>query len=299
MASWRRVLVYRSACTCPAQIRPATSTAASMPAEPPPAMRPTERFRLRRLIPLAAIAMVAILVVAMGWHRELSLENLVRYRDRARRLCAARMALRQRSPPSSRSISRWWRFRFPGAAVPHGSGGILFGTLAGAIRRSIVAPPSAQSSIFLIARPPSANIWRGGPARWRRGWPKDFARTRSAICCSCGLVPAFRSLPSILLRRWPECGSATFVARRCSASCPATFALRLARRRHRQRDHRAGDRVSRLRRRRPRRTASSISISKQRSRRNWSRALVALGALALIPVAAKRMRARRAASPSG
>src|SRR5262245_58937266 len=38
------------------------------------------RLSLRRFGPLAVVGALAVLVLAMGWHRELSLENLVRYR---------------------------------------------------------------------------------------------------------------------------------------------------------------------------------------------------------------------------
>ena len=38
------------------------------------------RPALGRLAPAAAILIVAIVVVAMGWHRQLSLETLVRHR---------------------------------------------------------------------------------------------------------------------------------------------------------------------------------------------------------------------------
>ncbi len=44
----------------------------------PPTMGGTS-FRLRRLIPLAVIAAISAVVVAMGWHRQLSFETLARH----------------------------------------------------------------------------------------------------------------------------------------------------------------------------------------------------------------------------
>src|SRR5258706_14832584 len=49
------------------------------PQEPDPVTEPAGllRFRLRRFMPLAAIATAVTVVYAMGWHRALSLETLV------------------------------------------------------------------------------------------------------------------------------------------------------------------------------------------------------------------------------
>src|SRR5687768_14740197 len=83
MAWSRRMLVYRSGRTAPTP-KPAIGrriAAARMPVEEPSVESPAERLRLRRFVPLVAVAVAAILVMAMGWHRELSLENVVRYRD--------------------------------------------------------------------------------------------------------------------------------------------------------------------------------------------------------------------------
>src|SRR5262249_30733228 len=60
-------------------VRP-MSRPADQPTLPPsePAARP--RSSAARLLPLLALVIVTATVFAMGWHRELSLENLVRHR---------------------------------------------------------------------------------------------------------------------------------------------------------------------------------------------------------------------------
>src|SRR2546427_3267933 len=47
------------------------------------------KLSLRRLAPLVAIALVARVVIAMGWQRQLSLETLVRHHEAPREFIAA------------------------------------------------------------------------------------------------------------------------------------------------------------------------------------------------------------------
>ena len=239
-----------------------------MPAEPTPetslkAKLKTEPFRLRRLIPLAAIAAVAILVVAMGWHRELSLENLVRYRTAldgfvtAYGLGAIAAFVAVYIAVVALSI--------PGALYLTITSGILFGTVAGAVA-SVIGATVGATVIFLIAKTAFGEylLRRAGPTAARLA--EGFRENAFSYLLFLRIVP-FPFSSSIWLRRWPACGSARSSRRLRSASC---------RRRSRWRSSAPGS-TARSWRRRPciahvsRRaapTARSISTSRRRSRRS-------------------------------
>jgi uncharacterized membrane protein YdjX (TVP38/TMEM64 family) len=127
------------------------TAAASMPAEDPPAITAVpQRFRLHRWLPLVAVVAVAVVVAATGWHRELSLENLVRYRTALDGFVA------------THGIGAILTFvgvyvivaalSIPGGAlVLTISGGILFGTLVGGLA-SLTGATIGGTIIFLVAR---------------------------------------------------------------------------------------------------------------------------------------------------
>src|SRR5436305_1022891 len=48
-----------------------------------------EALRLRRMLPLIVIAVIAVAIVAMGWHRQLSFETLARHHAALRHFIAA------------------------------------------------------------------------------------------------------------------------------------------------------------------------------------------------------------------
>jgi uncharacterized membrane protein YdjX (TVP38/TMEM64 family) len=104
---------------------------------------------LGRLAPLAIILAVMAAVVAMGWHRELTLEMLVRHRATIDALVAAHrgaailgfMAIYAAAVALS----------FPGAALLTVAGGLVFGTLAGGCA-AIAAATLGATAIFLITK---------------------------------------------------------------------------------------------------------------------------------------------------
>ena len=258
-------------------------------------MRPTERFRLRRLIPLAAIAMVAILVVAMGWHRELSLENIVRYRDQLDAFVAARGAAAV--VVFAVVYVAVVTLSIPGAAFLTIASGVLFGTLAGGLV-SIVAASTGAILIFLIARTAFGEhlARRAGSlaTRLAEGFREDAFNYLLVL----RLVPAFPFFAVNLVAALAGVRLAPFVAATVLGIVPATFAFASVG---------AGlDSVIAAQE-----TAYRACVAAGRAGCkldfDWRTAitpqlvaaLVALGVLALIPVAAKRMRARRAARPSG
>ena len=102
--------------------------------------RRVPQLSLRRLVPLAVIAVISVGVVALGWHRQVSFETLVRHHEALQDFIAthevsavaayvvlyiAAVALRSRSN------------------FPHLIGGILFGGFLG-VRRRWRARPSER-----------------------------------------------------------------------------------------------------------------------------------------------------------
>jgi uncharacterized membrane protein YdjX (TVP38/TMEM64 family) len=107
------------------------------------------RLSLAKLVPLAAVVVLAIAIVAMGWHRELSLEVLIRHRAALdafidRHLLAALAAfLALYVAVVALSI--------PGAVFLTVSAGILFGWLVGGLV-ALAGATIGATIIFLIAR---------------------------------------------------------------------------------------------------------------------------------------------------
>ena len=266
-----------------------------MPAEPPPAMRPTERFRLRRLVPLAAIAMVAILVVAMGWHRELSLENIVRYRDQLDAFVAAHGAAALAAFVAV--YIAVVTLSIPCAVFLTVAGGFLFGTLIGGAV-SIIGASLGAVLIFLIARTAfGEHLARGfGPLMARLA--EGFRRDAFNYLLFLRLVPAFPFFAVNLVAALAGVRLAPFVAATVLGIVPATFAFASV-----------GAGLDSVIAAQETAYRACVAAGRAGCKLDFDlgtaitpqlvAALVALGVVALIPVAAKRMRARRAASPLG
>jgi uncharacterized membrane protein YdjX (TVP38/TMEM64 family) len=102
-----------------------------------------------RVVPLLAVIAIAALAVAMGWHRQVSLETLVRHRAAidsfvaAHRVAAllAFMALYAGAVTAS----------LPGASVLTVAGGIIFGAVAGGLA-AVTAATLGATMVFLVVR---------------------------------------------------------------------------------------------------------------------------------------------------
>jgi uncharacterized membrane protein YdjX (TVP38/TMEM64 family) len=117
---------------------------------------------IRRFIPLAAIVLVAGFVMAMGWHRQLSLENLERHHavihDFVDRNTATALAAYLALYIAVVALS------LPGAVFLTLAGGMLFGVLAGGLAAALGATIGAIC-IFLVAKSAFGErlIRRAGP----------------------------------------------------------------------------------------------------------------------------------------
>jgi uncharacterized membrane protein YdjX (TVP38/TMEM64 family) len=118
-------------------------------AVPSPGPVLTGSVRMRRFLPFAALVAVMVVILAMGWHRQLSFETLVRHRagidafvaDHYAAAVAAFVALYVAVAALS----------VPGAAVLTICGGILFGWLVGGLA-AIAGATVGATIIFSIAR---------------------------------------------------------------------------------------------------------------------------------------------------
>jgi uncharacterized membrane protein YdjX (TVP38/TMEM64 family) len=107
------------------------------------------RGRWRRLVPLVAMAGVALLVVGMGWHRQLSLEALVRHRAEVEDFVATHPATAIGVFTATYVIAV--ALSLPGAVFLTITGGLLFGTAVGSLT-AIVAATLGATLVFLAAR---------------------------------------------------------------------------------------------------------------------------------------------------
>jgi uncharacterized membrane protein YdjX (TVP38/TMEM64 family) len=132
------------------------------------------RFSAGRLWPLIAVALAVAIVYGMGWHRELSLQTLVRHRAviddfvREQEFAAIVAFIGLYIAVVALSI--------PAGAVLTTIGGFLFGGLVGALS-AIVGATLGASIIFLIARSALGEplLRRAGPrlARFAEGFRAD------------------------------------------------------------------------------------------------------------------------------
>lgn len=182
------------------------------------------RSRLRRLVPVAAVLLVMALVFAMGWHRFLSLETLVRHRAAIEGFVAAHYGL---------AIAAFIgvyvaavALSIPGAALLTVAGGVLFGWFVGGLA-AIVGATIGATLIFLIARTACGEfiLRRAGPlaAKVAQGFRADAFNYLLFL----RLVPVF---PFWLVNLAPALVGVrlgTFVLATALGIIPGTFAFAL------------------------------------------------------------------------
>ena len=253
----------------------------------------TERFRLRRLVPLAVIAGLAALILAMGWHRELSLENVVRYRATLEALVSAH---------GLAAVAAFVAFyiavvalSIPGALYLTITSGLLFGTVTGALA-SVVGATVGATAIFLIAKTAFGEhlVRRAGPLAARLA--KGFREDTFSYLLFLRLVP-FPFFVINLVAAMSGVRLAPFVAATALGIVPAAFGLAFvgagldsviaAQEAAYRACLAAGGASCRLE------FDLGAAITPQ-----FIAALAALGVLALVPVVVKRFRARRTANLS-
>jgi uncharacterized membrane protein YdjX (TVP38/TMEM64 family) len=155
--------------------------------------RLAERLRsrssaLRRYGPLLLIAAAMALVLGMGWHREVTLENIVLIRHRFQHVLAAHQGLALLL--YCLAYIAMTALSLPGGLVLTVAGGLLFGCWLGGVA-TVLSATAGATLLFLVARGALGETFvaRAGPwlARLREGFQADAM----SYLLFLRLVPAF------------------------------------------------------------------------------------------------------------
>ncbi|MBI3434166.1 MAG: TVP38/TMEM64 family protein [Proteobacteria bacterium] len=180
------------------------------------------RAGIGRFVPLVVIVAVAVLVIAMGWHRQFSLENLVRHRAALDAFIAANGIAAIAAYAALYVVVV--ALSIPGAVFLTIAAGILFGAALGGAA-TVIGATIGATVIFVIARGALGEIlirWAGpGAGKLAQGFRADAFNYLMFL----RLVPLF---PFWLVNLVPAvCGVrlTTFVAATAIGIVPGTFAF--------------------------------------------------------------------------
>jgi uncharacterized membrane protein YdjX (TVP38/TMEM64 family) len=263
--------------------------------EPCATQCPRRTLRLRRIAPVVAIVLIMALVFAMGWHRYLSLETLVRHRTALDGFVAAYYALAIAAFVAAYVAVAG--LSIPGGALLTMAGGVLFGWVVGGLA-SIIGATIGATIVFMVARTAcsEAALHRAGPivAKLAQGFRDDAFHYLLFL----RLVPVF---PFWLVNLAPALvgvSLGTFVLATALGIIPGTFAYALVG---------AGLDSAIMAQEAAYRHCLAGGREGCRLDFNWSTAatpqlmaaFVALGIVALIPVVVRKWRARAQVEVSG
>src|SRR5436305_862069 len=245
------------------------------------------RSYIRRFAPIAVVLLAMVAVFATGVHRQLSLETLVRHRMAIDAFMSHHMVAALGSFIAIYIVVV--ALSIPGALFLTISGGILFGTLIGGAA-SVIGATIGATVIFLVARSACGEslIRRAGPLACKLA--DGFRADAFSYLLFLRLVPAF---PFFLVNLAPALVGVklrTFMAATAIGIVPATFAFAFFRSgldsvlAAQEGGYRAC--LASRRSECPAHFDLSMIVTPQ-----LLAAFAALGALALIPVAIKRLKA--------
>lgn len=194
----------------------------ALPDIPPPG---TGRSGLRRLAPIGALIGVALLLWALGWHQYLSLENVAMHRQALKGFIAAHFLAALLAFVGLYIVVV--ALSLPGGAVMTLSGGLLFGWAVGGAA-AVVGATIGATVLFLIARTSLGEglAARAGPAlaKLRRG----FQDNALSYLLGLRLVPAFPFVIVNLAAALLGVPLATYVLATFVGIIPGTFAFAVA-----------------------------------------------------------------------
>jgi uncharacterized membrane protein YdjX (TVP38/TMEM64 family) len=180
---------------------------------------------LKRLWPLLLLLGVAGLIVAMGWHRYLTLEHLANNRESLRDLIEGHYLLALAAFVAIYAVTV--ALSLPGGAVLTIAGGFLFGWLTGGIA-SVIAATVGATVVYLVAKTTLRDflVARAGP-RLKR-FADGFREDAFSYLLFLRLVPVF---PFWLVNLAPGLlgvAFGTYVLTTALGIIPGTFAFALA-----------------------------------------------------------------------
>jgi len=200
----------------PPMTRPADSQ--PTPATPPAGLR----SGIARLLPLALLVLASVTIVSMGWHRELSLENLVKHR------ATIDLFIMMHGAMAIAAFALLY-VAVVALSIPGGAtiltivGGLVFGTLMGGVV-VVVAATVGATIIFLIARSALGELLLRRAGSLVERLAEGFRADAFNYLLFLRLVPVF---PFWLVNLVPAvCGVSlgTFVAATAIGIIPGTFA---------------------------------------------------------------------------
>lgn len=182
-------------------------------------------FWLKRLWPLLLLIAATLFAFAMGWHRYLSLQVLAENREALRAYIGANMALSLAIFVAIYAVAI--ALSLPGGAVLTIAGGFLFGWLAGGLA-SIAAATIGATAVFLIARSALSEVLASRAGPWLSRFREGFQEDAFSYLLFLRLVPIF---PFWLVNLAPGLLGVkfrTYVATTVLGIIPGTFAFALA-----------------------------------------------------------------------
>jgi uncharacterized membrane protein YdjX (TVP38/TMEM64 family) len=246
------------------------------------------KFPLRRLVPLIIVLAASAVVLAMGWQRQLSLESLVRHHQALREFIAAHEVS---------ALAAYVALYIAAAAlsIPVGvyltmAGGILFGAVLGGAA-AVVGATIGAICIFLIAKSAVGDylVRRAGPLVQKLA--RGFRADAFSYLLFLRLVPIFPFWIVNLVPALVGVKLATFAAATALGVIPATFVFAFV-----------GQGLDSVIAAQQAAYQSCLAAARSDCRLAFDidtaltpellGALAALGALALIPVLVRRLRAR-------
>src|SRR5712671_4288723 len=179
-----------------------------------------------RLIPLGAILAVMAFAVAMGWHRQVSFEMLVRHRSSIEELVAAHrvVAILAFIAVYAAAVA----LSFPGAAFLTVGGGAIFGVLTGGLA-AVTAATLGATSIFLVTKFACGCVagcgWTRRAAPIAEKLAAGFRKDAFCYLIFLRLVPLFPFWLVNLISAPAGVALVPFVAATALGIIPATFAF--------------------------------------------------------------------------
>jgi len=179
----------------------------------------------KRFGPVAAIAVVMAVVFMLGWHREVTLENIVALRDRFHHVLAGHRVLAVLVYILVYVCAA--ALSLPGGLVLTATGGLLFGWFLGGLA-AVVGATLGATALFLIARSALGDALSARAAPWMAKLREGFKDEALSYLLFLRLVPAFpfwfvNIAPAIL-----GVPLKTYVVATFFGIIPATFAFAAA-----------------------------------------------------------------------
>jgi uncharacterized membrane protein YdjX (TVP38/TMEM64 family) len=182
-------------------------------------------YWLKRLWPLVLLVCAMAFVFAMGWHRYLTIASLAENREALRGFIEAHKLFSLAAFVALYAAAV--ALSVPGGAVLTLAGGFLFGWLLGGAA-SVVAATIGATAVFLIAKSTLGSVLAARAGPWLSRFREGFQEDAFSYLLFLRLVPIF---PFWLVNLAPGLlgvGLTTYVATTFLGIIPGTFAFALA-----------------------------------------------------------------------